>query len=206
MKSAPEKGAGLYLALVHYPVLNRMGETIPAAVVNLDVHDLARLTRTFDLPGCFLVTPLEDQQDMVERLLEHWRSRVAQHLHPQRDEALQRIRIADSLRAALEQVKAEAGAEPLVWATSARNGPDRLSFPAAARELRENGRPKLLMLGTGWGLAPELLDSADAVLEPVRGVGEYNHLSVRCAAAIMIDRLLSGCAAPGNPTMTAPGG
>jgi hypothetical protein len=51
------------------------------------------------------------------------------------------------------------------------------------------GRPLLLILGTGWGLTEEVLNKADVVLEPIRGVGDYNHLSVRAAAAIMLDRL-----------------
>jgi tRNA (guanine37-N1)-methyltransferase len=60
-----------------------------------------------------------------------------------------------------------------------------------ARDLleREN-RPVLLILGTGWGLAPQILDDVDAVLEPIHGVNGYNHLPVRSAASILMDRLL----------------
>jgi hypothetical protein len=50
----------------------------------------------------------------------------------------------------------------------------------------------LLLLGTGWGLAAEVLDRVDDVLEPIAGAGPYNHLSVRAAAAIMLDRLRNG--------------
>ena len=47
----------------------------------------------------------------------------------------------------------------------------------------------LLLFGTGWGLTVEVLGQADMVLEPIRGVGDYNHLSVRAAAAVILDRL-----------------
>jgi hypothetical protein len=47
----------------------------------------------------------------------------------------------------------------------------------------------LLVLGTGWGLTPEILSRGDVYLEPISGVESYNHLSVRAAAAIMLDRL-----------------
>jgi hypothetical protein len=50
--------------------------------------------------------------------------------------------------------------------------------------------PFLLLLGTGWGLTEECFESADLILEPIAGAGQYNHLSVRSAAAIMLDRLV----------------
>ena len=48
---------------------------------------------------------------------------------------------------------------------------------------------KALMLGTGWGLAPELFDRGWPVLTCIQGAEEYNHLPVRAAAAIIFDRL-----------------
>ncbi len=48
----------------------------------------------------------------------------------------------------------------------------------------------MILLGTAWGLAPQVIESSDGILEPISGVGKYNHLSVRSAAAIVLDRLL----------------
>jgi hypothetical protein len=49
----------------------------------------------------------------------------------------------------------------------------------------------LVVFGTGWGLAPSVLAGGDALLEPIRATqGDYNHLSVRSACAIALDRLL----------------
>ena len=45
------------------------------------------------------------------------------------------------------------------------------------------------MLGTGWGLTDEIMSMADVTLEPILGPTDYNHLSVRSAAAIILDRL-----------------
>jgi hypothetical protein len=56
--------------------------------------------------------------------------------------------------------------------------------------LRKERRPTLLLLGTGWGLTEEILAQSDHVLEPIMGRTDYNHLSVRSAAAIVFDRLL----------------
>jgi len=57
--------ADLYVALVHYPVLNRKGEIIASALTNLDLHDLARTARTYNIPSCYIVTPLKDQQALA---------------------------------------------------------------------------------------------------------------------------------------------
>ncbi len=45
-------------------------------------------------------------------------------------------------------------------------------------------------MGTGWGLSDEIFAASGMTLEPIKGCGDYNHLSVRSATAIMLDRLL----------------
>ena len=55
----------------------------------------------------------------------------------------------------------------------------------------DNG-PFLFLFGTGWGLTKEVLDSADYIVKPVGSYHQYNHLSVRSAVAIVLDRLF-GC-------------
>ena len=54
---------------------------------------------------------------------------------------------------------------------------------------RQDDLPTLLLFGTGWGLADSILDRVDHCLAPIRGGSDYNHLSVRSAAAITLDRL-----------------
>ena len=189
MPDGIEKRAPLYAALVHCPVLNRRGEIIASAVTNLDLHDMARTARTYDLPGCYVVTPLADQRALSEELADHWRRGIGKELHPDRAEALMRLRIVDSIEAAEEDIRRERGAKPVVWTTTARDLPGALGHEEARRLLLESEGPYLILFGTGWGLAPQVSERADAVLEPIRGVDGYNHLSVRCAAAILMDRL-----------------
>jgi hypothetical protein len=50
--------------------------------------------------------------------------------------------------------------------------------------------PHLLVFGTAWGLAEAFISEADYILEPITGSPDYNHLSVRTAAGIILDRLL----------------
>ncbi|MCU0588437.1 MAG: RNA methyltransferase [Syntrophobacteraceae bacterium] len=180
----------LHLALVHYPVVNRRGEIVASAVTNLDLHDLARAARTFNAAACYIVTPLKDQQELAGDLIRHWCEGVGFRLHPERGNALRRLRIVESLEAAREEILARSGRYPLVWATSAREIRGALAHGLARRILKGTEGPVLMLFGTAWGLSGTVLEEADAVLEPIRGVDDYNHLSVRCAAAILLDRLL----------------
>jgi hypothetical protein len=180
----------LYLALTHYPVLNRMGDRIASAITNLDLHDLARTCCTYGVPACYIVTPLKDQQALAGRLMKHWIEGVGGEILPARKEALKLLLVVESLSAAIEELERRDGKSPVLWATSAKNGHKGLDHRQARRQIENEDRSCLLILGTGWGLAPEVFDRVDAVLEPILGVNGYNHLPVRSAASILMDRLL----------------
>jgi hypothetical protein len=137
-----------------------------------------------------MVTPLQDQQVLIRRLLDHWCRGVGKELHPDREEALKRLRIAEDLTTVKEAIRQERGEPPVIWATTAKEQLGAMPHDQARRLLVGSDRPYLLLFGTGWGLAPAALQEVDAVLEPIPGRGAYNHLSVRCAAAILMDRLL----------------
>jgi hypothetical protein len=175
-------------------VVNRNQEVIASAITNLDLHDLARLTCTYDLPACYVVTPLRDQQDLAHQLIAHWCNGVGKRLHPHRGQALERLRIVDDLPRVLQGIQAEWGAPPVVWASSAQPQPAALCHGEARRQLQGAASgassPRLLLLGTAWGLAPKVLAGVDAVVAAIPGCSGYNHLSVRCAAAVLVDRLL----------------
>ncbi|SFM45179.1 RNA methyltransferase [Thermodesulforhabdus norvegica] len=184
--------ANLYLALVHYPVLNRHGEVVASAITTIDLHDLGRTARTYDLPACYVVTPLADQIDLAKRLIAHWTEGVGGQLHPTRKQALELLVLVRSIEEAVADIRKREDRSPEIWATSARlkSSPKLLGYRQAGTRLKEGSEPVLLLLGTAWGLAPELFERAHRILEPIRANSSYNHLSVRCAAAIMVDRLL----------------
>jgi hypothetical protein len=181
----------LHVALVHHPVLNRKGDTIASAITNLDLHDLGRLVCTFGIPKCYIVTPLKDQQTLAERLLNHWLEGIGKDLHADREMALRHLQVVESIEAAIFDIESRLGKRPQTWATTARRQEAMLTIGQARKLLAEEVEPRLLLLGTGWGLDPVVLSRADAVLETIQGVNGYNHLSVRCAAAILLDRLLA---------------
>ena len=180
----------LHLALIHHPVLNKNGRVISSAVTNLDLHDIARLVKTYGAGGFFVVTPLQDQHQLVERIIAHWTRGAGGRYNPKRRQALQCI----SIRNTLQEVQAELTSKYLgrskvsIVATSARRHERSISHNRL-RELLADERPCLLMLGTAWGLAESALNQADYILSPIRAGADYNHLSVRSAAAIILDRL-----------------
>lgn len=181
-----------YLGLVHYPVYNKTGETIASAITTLDLHDLARLGRTYGASKLFVITPLEDQQELARRILAHWLKGYGASYNPDRREALKLMEIASSIEEAIEAIGAETGDAPITLATDASpRGRSPMSFQEA-RKLVDKKKPIFLLFGTAWGLHQEVLDSVDYVLEPIWGRTGYNHLSVRTAAAIIVDRLVAG--------------
>ncbi|MFH7325508.1 RNA methyltransferase [Desulfurivibrio sp. C05AmB] len=188
VSAGAQTGALLDVALVHYPVLNRQGEVIGSAVTNLDIHDIARTARTYGVRRYYLVTPYEDQQRLVAELLAHWLTGRGGKLNPARKTALELVRVVPDLAALYEQVSAARAQRPLILATSARDQAARMDYGQARQQLAV-GKPALILLGTAWGLAPAALAGVDAFLPPISGGGDYNHLPVRAAAAITLDRL-----------------
>jgi hypothetical protein len=179
----------LYLALLHHPVYDKNGAVVTTAVTNMDVHDIARLSRTFGVEAFYVATPVPTLRRLVQRIVRHWEEGPGASYNRTRKEALALVRLSTDLEAVVADVEREAGRLPRVIATSARAAGGRLSFEALRARRREDTDPQLLVFGTGWGLTAELLERADDVLEPIQGVGPYNHLSVRSAAAIVLDRL-----------------
>lgn len=179
----------VYCALVHHPVLDRAGDEVTTSVTNLDVHDIARCARTYGLRGYFVVNPIEAQHPVVQKIIDHWSTGAGVKRFPERTEAVGLIGISLSIDDAIAEIERREGQTPRLVATSAKEGPDRSSYPEEVERLRIAAAPTLLLFGTGHGLSPRILERCDAILAPIEGPTEYNHLSVRAAAAITLDRL-----------------
>lgn len=178
----------LYIGLIHYPVLNQRGEVATAALTGLDVHDIARAAKTYGVQRYFIVTPVPAQQGIAARIRRYWLETKVGH---NRGEALELVEILGSYEESLEWIeREEGGVQPLLIGTSARRLQLRLLTYAELRaRLETSPQPVYILFGTGWGLADELLKELDYLLPPLLGPGEWNHLSVRTAAAIVLDRL-----------------
>jgi hypothetical protein len=188
----------LAVALVHHPVLHRDGSVIAAAITNTDIHDLARSCATYGASRFYVVTPVTAQQQMALRIVHHWVSGAGSRKNADRAHAFSLVEVVDCVGTAAAREHTLAGTPPLCWATSARPRLPGLSFPEAAQAL-DGGAHVLLLLGTAFGLADEAVGPGTSWLEPILGHGSYNHLSVRAAAAILLDRLRTHSAGSQTP-------
>jgi hypothetical protein len=184
------------VALVHHPVLDSKGEVATSTLTTMDVHDLSRSARTYGCEALYIVHPIEAQRDLAKKIVDHWTFGSSAKRIPDRKDALAVVRVVTTLAEAVQA----AGAGTEVWATAAREaaGAKKLSWPDARVRLDEEGAPVVLVFGTSWGLASEVIDSSSALLDPIHGGGDWNHLSVRAACAITLDRLC-GPLPPGIP-------
>ena len=176
-----------YVGLVHYPIYYKNIETIATAITNFDIHDISRSSRTYHISGYFVIHPLEAQQELVKDMLGYWQEGFGSTYNPDRKNALSILSLVESVEAAKAKIYAETGLEPILMGTDAAEGERRLSYQDFRK--REWDRPILLLFGTGWGMTEEIMDQLDHILDPIRGRGQYNHLSVRSAAAIILDRM-----------------
>jgi hypothetical protein len=189
MRSEAELFVRLYIGLVHYPVYNKNRQRIASAITTFDLHDLSRLARTYGVRRFFVINPLEDQQRLAERVLRHWAKGYGATYNRFRKEAIELLRVVPSLEDSVNQVMELEGEAPLLVATDAsRQAEGSLTYREAVNILNAK-KPVLLLFGTAWGLDADLISKADHILDPVEGVNGYNHLSVRTAAAIILDRL-----------------
>jgi len=176
--------------------MNRSGDVVTSSVTSLDLHDLARAARTYGVAGTFVVHPFPAQRRFVSQVVGHFVNGPGRGLHPERGETLeQQIAVVNDLDAAINAVEADEGRKPLLVGTSAQpgqNGDVMASYGDLRKWLQEGPEPGIILFGTSWGLAPEVMDRIDIRLPPVLGKmeTEYNHLSVRAAAAVILDRLL----------------
>jgi hypothetical protein len=187
--------SNIYVALIHFPVKNKKGLTIGSALTSIDLHDIARACVTFGLKGFYVVSPYEDQIILAKQIMDHWCKGVGSRLNPHRKKALELIRVSNTFEEAIKEIEKERLAPVITVGTSAQVN-SKLISPKLIN--MENLRQKLnnsdsyaLIFGTAWGLADELLDKCDYILEPIKGNTDYNHLSVRSAVSIYLDRIVN---------------
>lgn len=189
LREAKQGKPKVWLSLVHYPVYNKKAEVVNTSVTNLDIHDIARAAATFGLSGYYLVQPAPAQQELISTLLKHWQYGFGARYNPDRHRALSAIKLTKSIEEAVADIEQQCGEKPRIIVTSAKPHSNMTGYAEMRELIQQSDRPYLLMFGTGWGLTDELMSAADYVLRPIYGVDDYNHLSVRSAVSIILDRL-----------------
>ncbi|MFT7579986.1 MAG: hypothetical protein ACI9MR_001653 [Myxococcota bacterium] len=183
----------LYIGLVHHPIVGRDDTVVTTAVTNQDIHDLARSARTYDAAGYYIITPIAQQRSLVTRIVAHWRDGEGRNHQPTRARSFERVHVADSIATAVAEITKITGHTPICIGTTARPTNATTTYRAMGTRIANEQGSALLLLGTGWGLAPAAMALAGVILPPIEAIAGrdgYNHLSVRSAGAIVLDRLL----------------
>ena len=181
----------VYIALVHYPAYNSRMEVVPTAFKSMDAHDISRDATTYGIRKFYLVNPVEQQRILAGRLVDHWIEGEGRNFNETKSRAFGIISIISTIEEAVGRIEEIEGEKPKIVATDARFSDDMTGYGELREKIFENTDPFLILFGTGWGLTLETVQAADYVLKPISGYSDFNHLSVRSAAAIVLDRLLS---------------
>ncbi len=185
--------APLYIGLVHYPVYDKNHDVVRTSVTTIDVHDFSRNARTFGVSACHIITPVLQQQKIINRLIGHWKEGFGSTYNPNRKEALGTTRLVSDIEESIQLITEAEGSSPLLVATSATLPSASLcteiTFTQMHNRLYGEKQPVLLLFGTGWGMTEEIFEKCDAALSPVSSPFGFNHLPVRSACAIILDRI-----------------
>lgn len=184
-----------YVVLMHADVYVKAegDKKIPGttSIASVDIHDVARSCATYGIKKFFLVSPLEDQQTILKTFLSFWLSHSGRKYNESRFQALKNLIPAQTFTDVLAAIEEAEGQKPLVVVTSAKEyqHKQRIDF-TSQRLVWASGRPIVFVFGTGQGLCDELVEQSDFILLPIKGLTDYNHLSVRAATGIILDRWL----------------
>ena len=179
----------LYIALLHYPVINKEGKVVATSIANMDIHDIARTAKTFGVEKFYVINPVEAQRRLAGQIIGHWQEGYGAHYNPSRKAAFEKVEIRSDLDEVLAKIAAIHNHKPQTIVTGANFQGDLLTCARLRELIKSNDLPYLLIFGTGSGIAEEVLSQADYRLEPIRGKDGYNHLAVRSAVAVILDRV-----------------
>jgi len=181
----------VFIALLHYPAMDREGNLIITSFTTMDLHDIARPARAYEINTFYIVQPVDAQRLVIKRQIEYWLSEEGKRANPTRNEIVQMVKLKYTFEEVVEEIKEGRGRKPIIVGTDAREYPDAIGYRELARRIEKREEDFLIVFGTGYGIPPDMMRTFDLILEPVKGAGDWNHLSVRNAVAVILDRLLS---------------
>lgn len=169
-------------------MLGKTGEIIASAITNLDLHDIARASKTYGAQSFQVIIPLKDQNKIAQDICDHWTNGHGSRSNPHRKESFELVHITPDFESAINNIQQQTGLIPKTIATTAKKSDNCISY-TRCRQLIQSPDPHLLIFGTAWGIAPEFMMQCDHILMPIQPDALYNHLSVRSAVSIVLDRL-----------------
>ena len=172
--------------IIYKDILSKFGRELDIEFItdnkNLSLKD-------DEIKGYRLVVPVDAQKKLTERIIGYWQDGTGGQYNKDREEAFRVTDVTESIEEVIKEIEKIEGQKPLIITTSARTFDNSISYKDLSKQIFEDDKPYLLLFGTGWGLTDEVMAMSDYILEPIRANSKYNHLSVRAAVAIILDRL-----------------
>jgi len=185
------KNSHVSIALLHYPATDREGRLIVTSFTTMDLHDIARPARAYEVGRFYIVQPVDGQRIVIQRQIAYWLSEEGRRANPTRYETVQLVRLKYTLDEVVDELTGERGRRPILVGTDARRYPNTVGYRELRERIEQRREDFLIIFGTGYGIPADMMRTFDLILEPIYGAGEWNHLSVRNAVAIILDRLFS---------------
>lgn len=180
----------VYIALVHYPVYNKNKEIVATSVTNFDIHDISRSAKTYNIKKYYIITPVDAQIELTNKIIGFWKNDEGVSYNKDRNDAFSNTVVIESIELAVQDIKEKEKMDVKIISTSAKKNENTISFKKMSDIIKSDKQSAyLILLGTGWGLVEDIIKKSDYVLDPIRPDAKYNHLSVRSAASIILDRL-----------------
>lgn len=181
----------VFIAVLHWPAMDRFGNKIITSFTTLDLHDIARPAKSYGIEAYYIAHPVDAQREIIQKQIDYWTSEENKEKQFTRYESVALVKLVYNYEEIIKDIKSKKGKKPIVIGTDARTYPNTIKYNYLASMIKESKDDFLIVFGTGYGIPKSLMDTFDYVLEPVYGFSDWNHLSVRNAAAIILDRLLS---------------
>src|SRR3990167_28172 len=179
-----------YMVLMHDQMRLKDGRIGTTSVTTMDIHDIARSCRTYGIKNFFISTPFIDQRTIVQTLLDFWQSDEGIRYNSHRHQAIRNVCLTESFEETVKYIEKKEGKKPIVIATSAQYHELPVLSYSDQQKVWEQSRPVLILLGTAHGISNTVLEQCNYMLAPIEGFTDFNHLAVRSAAGIILDRWL----------------
>jgi len=180
----------LFIGLVHFPVYNKNHKVVCTSITNLDIHDISRTSKTYGVTKFFIINPQDSQKNIYLSLKKFWKTDIAKEYNICRFNAFDNIEYTLSIKSAKKKIMESSGEEPVIFTTSARTIEKSIDYENAKNIIKKSNST-LILFGTAHGLTDKMIGKSDFHLEKINGISGYNHLSVRSAIAITLDRLIT---------------
>src|SRR5436853_424381 len=136
----------LSVALLHENMHDKQGKIVTASLTLIDIHDLARGSRTFGITSLFVAHPSPAIRKLAHTLETHWEEGFGATYNPNRKEALETLEIVSDLDEVIHKIDLRTKKLPKLIASSAKKGADRMTYPKMREVIDATSDPFVLML------------------------------------------------------------